>query len=336
MKYIHSLTGLRGLAALVVFISHSANESLLPDFLGHGFGKVGVMLFFVLSGFLMSHLYISEDFTFKHVAKYAIARIGRVVPLYFAMILISIVISKYLYHDFYYQFPDIRTIALACSFIKAPSVFWTIPVEVQFYVVFLGLWFVNKKLSRSYLLVTFILYSFVRILFLRSETLRLPEFITLYAYAFFVGVITALFYKRIRNSVIVHKCASVLAIPIALLFFLNLPVLRERHGILIGDGLHLNIWNDPITWAIIYLLFICAMLNVKGLFFLNTKPFVLLGNISYGFYLMHYPILMSFSNLNIHPVIQLVLAFSLTTILAHFSYKYFELYVSRKVRSWIV
>jgi len=56
MKYIHTLTGLRGLAALIVFVSHSANVGLLPHFFGTGFGQVGVMIFFLLSGFLMSHL----------------------------------------------------------------------------------------------------------------------------------------------------------------------------------------------------------------------------------------------------------------------------------------
>ena len=58
MKRIHTLTGLRGIAALLVFISHCGAQSILPSFLGKGFGQIGVMLFFVLSGFLMTHLYI--------------------------------------------------------------------------------------------------------------------------------------------------------------------------------------------------------------------------------------------------------------------------------------
>jgi peptidoglycan/LPS O-acetylase OafA/YrhL len=45
MQHIHSLTGLRGLAAMLVFISHSANDGFLPVYVGDGFGQTGVMLF---------------------------------------------------------------------------------------------------------------------------------------------------------------------------------------------------------------------------------------------------------------------------------------------------
>jgi peptidoglycan/LPS O-acetylase OafA/YrhL len=47
---------------------------------------------------------------------------------------------------------------------------------------------------------------------------------------------------------------------------------------------------------LIYLLFICAALNSKSLVFLTYKPFIFLGNISYGFYLIHYPIIMYLVN----------------------------------------
>lgn len=332
MKYIHSLTGLRGLAAFIVFISHSANESMLPSIFGHGFGKVGVMMFFVLSGFLMAHLYVNEDFTIKNVKQYAIARIGRVVPLYLALILISIFISNVLYEDFCYRFVDLRTIGLAFSFIKAPSIFWTIPVEVQFYVVFLAFWLINKKFSKKPLVVVFILFSLLKILFLLTDAPKLPDFITLYSYAFLLGAVTALFYKHIRSNEIIHNLSSVLAIPLIVLLFINLPVLRERYGVLVGDSQLLNVWNDPITWGIIYALFICSLFNAKGLSFLNSKPFVFLGTISYGFYLIHYPVLLFFSSLEIHPILQLIMTFSTTTLLAHLSYNYFEVFMSRKIR----
>ena len=166
MSYIHTLTGLRGLAALLVFISHSANLSLLPSFLGSGFGQIGVMIFFVLSGFLMSHLYINKDFHRENVKSYALARIGRVFPLYFILLFISILISKYFYTDFVYNFNASTELVRALTLVEAPYVFWTIPVEVQFYIVFLGFWFLYKKNCSPYILLLYIFLSMLPSIFI--------------------------------------------------------------------------------------------------------------------------------------------------------------------------
>ena len=108
---------------------------------GRGFGQIGVMLFFVLSGFLMAHLYARNEFDSIQVRRYALARIGRVVPLYLMVLFISIIASNYVFPDFYYSFEELPSTLLAITFIKAPYVFWTIPVEVQFYCMFVGFWF---------------------------------------------------------------------------------------------------------------------------------------------------------------------------------------------------
>jgi len=47
------------MATFIVFISHCANQGMLPAMFGNGFGQVGVMLFFILGGILMDHLYLS-------------------------------------------------------------------------------------------------------------------------------------------------------------------------------------------------------------------------------------------------------------------------------------
>ena len=161
MTHIHTLTGLRGLAALIVFISHSANESLLPGYLGRGFGQVGVMLFFVLSGFLMAYLYIHEDVNGENVRRYMFARIGRVFPLYFALLLFSIVITRYIPPESFYpfKFDELGAALRALLLIEAKYVFWTIPVEVQFYVVFVGFWALYKKGYSAYFLLLFIILT---------------------------------------------------------------------------------------------------------------------------------------------------------------------------------
>jgi peptidoglycan/LPS O-acetylase OafA/YrhL len=61
---IRKLNMLRGLAALIVLVSHYSNATnLLNAMPGRGAGQLGVMIFFILSGFLMSYLYLKKGFT---------------------------------------------------------------------------------------------------------------------------------------------------------------------------------------------------------------------------------------------------------------------------------
>ena len=65
---IRKLNTLRGLAALIVVVSHYSNATLIMGgLLGFGGGQFGVMIFFVLSGFLMSYLYLGREFTASSV-----------------------------------------------------------------------------------------------------------------------------------------------------------------------------------------------------------------------------------------------------------------------------
>ncbi|MBN2683935.1 MAG: acyltransferase, partial [Pontiellaceae bacterium] len=300
------------MAALIVFISHSANEALLPSFLGQGFGKVGVMLFFILSGFLMAHLYLREEFTLSNVVKYAAARIGRVVPLYYALIGVSVVICNYIYADFCFPFNDAGVVFQSVFFIHAPSLFWTIPAEVQFYVVFIILWALFSRYSSKILLGVFVLSASFQIAKQFIDIQGVPEFLGRYSFAFLLGVITSLYYRHIRDNVLLRRVASVLSIPLLILLFINLPVLREMSGLIFGGGDHLIVWEDPVSWGIVYLLFVCVLLNSKGLMFLSSRPLVFMGDISYGFYLIHFPILLFFCSLALPSIVKLVLAFVAT------------------------
>ncbi|MCA9477136.1 MAG: hypothetical protein KC563_15230, partial [Nitrospira sp.] len=75
----------------------------------------------------------------------AMARIGRVFPLYLALIILSFTISNYVYKDFYYAIEKWEYLWEAVLFLGAPYAFWTIPVEVQFYLIFMGFWWCHHR-----------------------------------------------------------------------------------------------------------------------------------------------------------------------------------------------
>lgn len=336
MKQIHMLTGLRGISALIVFIAHSANEGILPAYIGDGFGQVGVMLFFVLSGFLMTYLYIHEDFQKENIRKYLAARIGRVFPLYYLFLIFSIVITNFVSDESFYpfKFDDISESIKALLIIEAEFVFWTIPVEVQFYVVFIGFWALYKKGFSSYYLFTFVMLTMIPAAILYLLLGRLPQIVSSYAFAFFLGAATALIFEKIKHSPSLKRWANILGFPSLVLLFINLPELKFQYGLVLADGFFRS-WGDPLTWVIVYIFFICSLLNSTGLAILNSRLFVHLGDISYGFYLIHYPVLAFFVyETDIGPIAKLISAFIVTVLISHISLRYFEIPVGKKIRNY--
>ncbi len=332
MRYLNLLTGLRGLAALLVFIAHAADRDLLPSIFGWGFGQIGVMLFFVLSGFLMSHLYIHKETSSENIKRYALARIGRVMPLYLLALVLSYLVSNYIYNDFTFNFQDQSEFVLALIFIKAPYVFWTIPVEIQFYFVFVMFWWLYKKEVHPLLLLGFILLCVVpsASVFLLFESF--PDVFSAYSFAFFIGVTTALFYEKRQNSQRLKNFARWAGFPFLILLLINLPELRHDMGLVIHDNIFIRVWLDPLNWIIVYGLFLSALYGSKGLAFLTWRPFVFLGEISYGVYLLHYPFLEHLRIPQLGNAGNFLLALLCTVAIAYLSFRFFEKPVAKFIR----
>ena len=92
-REIFSHTGLRGVAAFSVFMAHTfelygGSWGLSPRvfriFLWH---SEAVDLFFILSGFILNHVYLNSG-TAVNWRKYLVARIARIVPLYYITLLV--------------------------------------------------------------------------------------------------------------------------------------------------------------------------------------------------------------------------------------------------------
>lgn len=148
---IRKLNTLRGIAALIMVISHYSNETdLLRGSLGNGAGKFGVMLFFILSGFLMSYLYLDKKFDKENVQYYSVARIARVIPLFVLVVLISFLFQTSGVTGIFFAINNVNSLLSHLLLFSGTSVLWTIPTEIQFYVLFLFLWWLYFR-KKGYL-----------------------------------------------------------------------------------------------------------------------------------------------------------------------------------------
>jgi peptidoglycan/LPS O-acetylase OafA/YrhL len=152
-REIPALNGLRGLAALIVFVSHFSNQSgIWGKVLGDGGGQLGVMIFFALSGFLMAYLYLGLPWTRQTVVAYAVARAARVLPLYLVVVLAACCLNTLgVIHPRVYEVTG-SNLTEHLLFWKGASVLWTIPPEIWFYGIFAGIWSVQTALPRRFLL----------------------------------------------------------------------------------------------------------------------------------------------------------------------------------------
>jgi peptidoglycan/LPS O-acetylase OafA/YrhL len=98
-KYFSNLTPLRGFAALWVVVFHFQETVMTFNAANHtrmvAKGYMMVDLFFIMSGFIISHIYqqsFQNGLTYQSFRKFIVARFARVYPLHFFVLLILILL----------------------------------------------------------------------------------------------------------------------------------------------------------------------------------------------------------------------------------------------------
>ena len=147
LKRVAGLDGLRGIAVLAVIIYH-ADLGILPG------GFLGVDIFFVLSGFLITSILIQEISKTGKIdrAQFYLRRIRRLMPALFLMLLFAVIASGLWAHDAAYpvrrDLPWALTFVVNWSYIffdqsyfvnisRPPMLqhLWSLAIEEQFYVI---------------------------------------------------------------------------------------------------------------------------------------------------------------------------------------------------------
>ena len=136
-RHIAQLDGLRGLAVLLVLLAHSAIAfTRVPSLKWiDSYGSLGVQLFFVLSGFLITGILLDSKGTPYFFRNFFVRRGLRIYPLYYAL-LGFVVFSGVVHRHGVHWWPYILYLSNFFGGITQPAplgVAWSLAVEEQFY-----------------------------------------------------------------------------------------------------------------------------------------------------------------------------------------------------------
>ena len=314
-KYLPSIDSLRAIAVIAVIIYHIDANYL------HG-GFLGVDLFFVLSGYLISSLIIKEYKSTGTVNLYNfyVRRARRLLPaVYFMITVVLIIITLfngvllkksyldalfgYIYSsNWWYIFHKLDYFDSFGS--QSPfKHLWSLAIEEQFYMFFPLIFLIfnrksksnnsNSKLNKNfiYVVLSLILVSLIAhiLLFDINNINRIYFGTDTRAFSLLVGVVGAILYPMDRLSERTTKKDNMIYSIVSLVSILVLI------GIMINTSEY-NTWlyrGGFLLVAIIGLIIIISSGRQYTFMskLLSFKPFVFIGKISYSLYLWHFPIL---------------------------------------------
>lgn len=271
--------GLRGIAALMVVLFHAVAAghvdslfALLPSWTRHMFllGENGVAIFFVLSGFVISHSLFDKEMSGAGVVRFTLKRSVRLDPPYWASILLGISfaylsarivpgkefpeysIAQIVAHLFYLQ--DLL------GFPAIGSVYWTLCFEIQFYLIYALIIFSGKW--KQILIVAACFVSSLWPLDLITNTV--PGLFPPLWHTFLLGVAAYWAWRRPKAAPMFYLFAAAM---------LGAGWISESHLTL----------GATLTSLLLYL---CALRGtlLRGL---NWRWLQFLGLVSYSLYLTH-------------------------------------------------
>lgn len=296
MKHIRQLDSLRAIAVMLVLCWHWLPIDSFINTLDNG--AIGVDIFFVLSGFLITGILLRERNDIGTIREkvlvfrnFYIRRALRIFPIYY--LLIFVILFTYQYAGATFSQPEfLASISYTTNFYFFKTQhwgdltvhFWSLAVEEQFYLIwpFLIL-LVNRRFLLPLMLVFIGVGVTAQCLIQSPEFGHIPTFTCFDAFGMGGALAWVLHYQKswLRSvftfsAIVSLICLAILIIQIGYGKIDFLPQ-RTLHAI-------------PAIFIISYILLNQQRRSFTFSFILNNKFLIWMGRISYGIYLYHVPV----------------------------------------------
>ena len=336
MKYRQEIDGLRAISVIAIILFHTQHR-----YFSNGF--IGVDVFFLISGYLITGLIVSRKKEKQFcLFDFYLARARRLLPALLLVILLCIPFAwMWMLSDQYKDFSQSLIAAnLSVSnilfWLEAQDYFaasaslkpllhtWSLSVEAQFYLIYpvilLLLLSGNREFVIPVILSLTILFIVYRLLFIHNP---LTLYFMPHARFWLFGIGISVFFIRDKWELGESAYSGLLAL-IGFVFFVLAFVLAELSA---SEERLLISRHDWIYLCIAGVAMIMLFADVTNLVgrFLATRVLRGIGIISYSLYLWHYP-LFSFAQLRLLTVPMSVyfLLIALSFMLAYLSWRFVE------------
>ncbi|WKK67098.1 acyltransferase family protein [Lutimonas zeaxanthinifaciens] len=340
-KRIYQIDLFRFIAALSVVFYHyffrgyAADEMSDLNFEDVGglfkYGYLGVDLFFIISGFVIT-LSINK----RSISKFIISRITRLYPIYWMCVsltfLVVILFGSPRYHAQLVQY--ILNLTMFHNYLGIESidgVYWTLFVEMKFYIFVIGSYLIINKIKRIDLDYLVYFWTSLSLLFLFMNNIYILKvinffFILNWSSYFIAGIVFYQIYNR--------------GISLQYFFLLMILFLLSLHYAFLKIEFYEMQYNAPfsklIGGGIIFIFYLIMLLVATNkLKSINSPKLISLGMLTYPLYLIHQIIgFIILNNLGIYFNKYVVVAATLIVMLvvSYLLSKYYEPYFSNYLK----
>jgi peptidoglycan/LPS O-acetylase OafA/YrhL len=304
INYRPEIDGLRAIAVTIVILYHA--QITILGYKPFGGGFVGVDIFFVISGYLITSIILKEiastnSFIIKNFYQ---RRIRRLLPALCFVMLVSLPFSWYFFlpddfldfsksilysigfsSNFYFNFTG-QQYAAENSLLKPFLHTWSLSVEEQFYILFPFFLIFVHKYFRNYLIHILVAGLFVSLLIAEWGSKNYPSFnfygLPTRCWELLSGSILA-YYENISKKR-VHSKFFENIFPIIGIILVSSSILTFN-----DDMRHPSFYTLKPIIGVCLIIWFCKQDSLVTKL-LSNKLFVGIGLISYSLYLWHYPI----------------------------------------------
>jgi peptidoglycan/LPS O-acetylase OafA/YrhL len=304
-NYMPQLDALRFFAVLGVMVAHNWHPSRLPWLFGDlDWAGLGVQLFFVLSGFLITGILLdcrmtkekTSQPTLFYIRQFYARRFLRIFPIYYLVLFVAFALNVSPVRDVWVWLVTYTTnfyITINDVWVGRFGHFWTLAVEEQFYLFWpwLVLFLPRKWLLPALLFIislapVYRLYAYINFPFdIGAMDFKAGTFTLASLDSLGIGSLLALAWRSNIKKESLQKYLSRLALPVGLLIFTVSLVLYHYR---IKPSVFFTLAN--LGSGLIFAWLVNAAGNgFKGALgkFLEFSPWIYLGKISYGIYVYH-------------------------------------------------